>query len=155
MGNDNSILIIVAAVFAYIFLVQPSTGIKPKEGERYCPKGEKYPATQWELLLGCREGYERKLFGDDCVCTAPIPATDPQAAHSPQTPAPTTMQPQPGRPPVAAQPVICPYDSSLLIGDYRCRMATPGEQTLQTGISPFTGEPWLGSEYQPGEGLNW
>lgn len=90
MGNDNSILIVVLAVVAYLFFIQPSTGTKTKDGERYCPKGERYPASQWELLFGCREGYDRKPFGDDCVCTAQTPATNPEAAHSPQTSAPFT-----------------------------------------------------------------
>lgn len=126
MGNDN-ILIVVLAAIAYIFFIQPSTGAKPKEGERYCPKGERYPATEWDLLFGCREGYDRKLFGDDCVCTAQAPTSIPDAAHSPQTPAPT--------------PTKCPWDSSLLIGDRRCGTQRIDYPTTPTGCMP--GEYYL------------
>ena len=154
MGNDNIIMIVVLAAIAYIAysvfgigVPRPDPRTEPekykeyitkrsrKEGVGECSRGIKYPGGTWEKLFGCADGYDGE-WGGDCVCLSSPSKADPDTGLA-------TMPPQAGRPPAAAQPQICPYNSSLLIGDIRCSMPTPGQQTLQTGISPFTGRPWL------------
>lgn len=133
--SDNVVMILVIAVAAFLFMryAKDPTGLRTlyKDTEKYIT--EKKDAA-WQTVNPVStdpcDPYRLYNYVAYLGCKAGIIGNTPE---------------QGGEPGYYTSPAKCPYDSSLLIGDRRCSMPTPGEQTLQTGTSPFTGQPWIPS----------